>query len=321
MRMELAKTPVHSALEHTTADRIIQSGYTVKNVSAEIQKAALPEVQLPRGYGVIGGAARSIAFQTLRGGEALYVRDIDLVCTSYADKELASDLAQKYNPDDFDYGHGVQEINDMNDYFESRDFTMNQLAVIDGSLLITDEASKDIKDGIIRLTAFERRENTVPSDRMILKALLLESALSSEGIDVHIATEDQAVFKERNVTNAFWLALMLQKSLEYGQDVAKEYWEKITNQGILDAFGESMKRAAVSGDWIHLASEIEPYIYGFGYRGKALDATTNHELLSEFMWSQDDSAFEQDPIEDQRSKLEDYSGKGSNYLDPRYGAW
>lgn len=307
----------HNTAEVGNDNQEFDSGYEIWDVSPEVWNEVLSDVELPQGYGVIGGAARSIAFKLLRGDEPPFVRDVDLVCTEDADMSYASILAEKYSPDDAAHNHGVQQLGDMDQYFGSRDFTMNQLLVVDGKLIMTSEAARDFKDGVIQLTPYEHREDWFPSDRMTLKALLLESALTAEGHEVKIADQDREVFDDRSIGDAFSLALTLQKSLEYGQDVAEEYWRKLADRGMLNEFDGELVRAAQSHDWDALASEIDQYLsWGFNYRGSAKASFVNDGSLSEFIWSQADY---QDDIEDWRDRLDAYSGKGSEYLGAEYG--
>lgn len=292
--------------------------YEVYDVAPEVWDEVLPGVELPQGYGVIGGAARSIAFRLLRGDKPPFVRDIDLVCTVDADKRHAETLAKKYSPDDAAHDHGVQQVDDIDRYFQTRDFTLNQLMVIDGKLIMPSSAAMDIKNGVIRLTDYEHRDGWIPSDRMVLKGMLLESALNAEGHNVRIADKDERVFSERRVGDVFSLALTLQKSLEYGQDVAEEYWSKLARRGMLNDLAIEIKDAATHHNWSDLATEIGYYLnWGFQYRGSAMAYVKNSELLSEFIWSQGDDL--DDEIEHWRDKLDEYTGPGSKYLRAEYG--
>ena len=47
-------------------------------------------------------------------------------------------------PDDYTFGHGVGN-DTIDNYFKSRDFTINQSLIMDGKLIISDLAYNDFK--------------------------------------------------------------------------------------------------------------------------------------------------------------------------------
>ena len=86
--------------------------------------------KMPKGCAVIGGAARSLAFMMInpKNRELIPARDVDV---AYFENEISQDEADVYaeyfSPDDFSHNHGAQEISNIEEYMNTRDFTMNQV--------------------------------------------------------------------------------------------------------------------------------------------------------------------------------------------------
>ncbi len=178
-----------------------------------------PELQmldLPRGYGVKGGAARAIVTYTLFGQE-LPVRDIDLISLPYADESLAGELAMKYMPRDFKYGHGPELSASVEDLIVGRDFTMNEVVVVDGKIFYTDKAKEALKDKHIELSS------EIPGIKMKAKAQLFAAALEAAGFTPSVAEELNQIYWD-----PFWCGLMLDRALEQGDKVADLYTKRLT---------------------------------------------------------------------------------------------
>lgn len=84
-----------------------------------IEDLGLPK--LPTGYGLIGGAARSVALK-LFFNEDLPIRDLDIAGVEEfnPDTALEDELGLKYMTDDYMNGHGVQNTS-FTSYFTNRD--------------------------------------------------------------------------------------------------------------------------------------------------------------------------------------------------------
>ena len=159
----------------------------VKEDELKIREIPLPEnilkrydfiEKLPSGIAIMGGVARSVAREILTG-EKEPIRDIDLVeitdneDESTVDPELLDELAQTYMPDDYAFGHGIG-LDTLEDYFSTRDFTINECLIKDGKLLVSELAENDFKENIIRPTYYEAPyDGDKLSGRLFLKAILM----------------------------------------------------------------------------------------------------------------------------------------------------
>lgn len=61
----------------------------------------------------------------------------------------------KYAEDDLANGHGVTTVEE--DYFETRDFTINEVMVADNKIIISKDCLLDTVRGILRITDFEKK--------------------------------------------------------------------------------------------------------------------------------------------------------------------
>lgn len=210
-----------------------------------------------RGYGFIGGAARALAFKLYNDDAKnidLPIRDIDLCRFEGSDPKLADNLAKSFSEDDYEHGYGVQEIDDLVEYMNTRDFTMNQVCYLDGRLIASKHAIHDISRGVIRpcedrltwddiedndggWTASKGILNYNLQTRPALKAVLQKIVMSKYLPNIRIETglyNDSMNFSEdyHSRSQGFQLALALQKAFEYGKGTANKLIQEIIYGGM-----------------------------------------------------------------------------------------
>lgn len=179
---------------------------------------------LPDGIAIIGGAARAIAQEVIFDEQAP-VRDIDLIAVSQlCSEETLSDLgrlSEEYMASDNAYGHGVELYDSLPDYFASRDFTMNQMMVVDGVLLMTSAARDALRDKIIEPMPHECAGGYL-GPKLTVKAILMQAVFkewygSSEmrGFDIVPWVRD------------FYIALGLNKAFQYGDAITGRFLDTI----------------------------------------------------------------------------------------------
>ncbi len=113
--------------------------------------------KLPEGFYYKGGAARSALERFLELDLESTPRDIDLVYEGEQGQELIDELSEKYMPDDFANNYGAEKLEE--DYFETRDFTFNEVLYDGKKIQATKEAVLDLYQQRIRITDFEKQEN------------------------------------------------------------------------------------------------------------------------------------------------------------------
>lgn len=230
--------------------------------------------RLPEGVAIMGGTARSVARQIV-AGDIEPVRDLDLVYIpelgdgiKLSDKEL-DDLSKEYMPDDYMYGHGIQ-TEELENYFLTRDFTMNQCLVYQDKLMLTRAAYDDLQENIIRPSYDTQPGAETPiSERLFLKALMMKAVLATttgsyptleefglERIDEEISAWEDGGAKIR--LGAFSIALTMNKTMSRGAEVTQDFVDTLVEYGVV---AEHYR-----GRPLLLAREARDECYNFEYR-------------------------------------------------------
>ena len=215
--------------------------------------------ELPHGVAVMGGVARSIARETITG-EREPIRDIDLVNitdedgNSEVDRDTLDALSQKFMPDDYTFGHGV-ENDALDHYFKTRDFTINQSLIMDGKLIISDYAYNDFQENIIRPTYFEHPyDGDEISSRLFLKALMMRGVLSQISDSIPLIED----MERPEYISSFDIALFLNKAMSRGAETARIFTEDLVDWDIItEDYG---------GRPVALAKVLLENVYAFEFR-------------------------------------------------------
>lgn len=201
----------------------------------EIMKSYEFIKDLPRDVGVMGGMARSIARKII-AGEDEPIRDIDLVYIkndeSEPDWETLDELSQKYMPDDYAYGHGMQ-TDELENYFDSRDLTVNECLILNGALVVSNFAYNDLQENIIRPTYYEMRDRSQSSTgRNTMRALAMQATLTE-------STKSYPTLEDFNVNPfyipSFEMAVQLNKTMSRGAEVACNFTNLLADYNMIPA--------------------------------------------------------------------------------------
>lgn len=109
--------------------------------------------KLPSHYFVKGGVAREL----LRGHLLPEIgfqraRDVDLIRFAGSSDRDDHRLSMKYMRDDYEFGRGVEVVENRPTYFVTRDLTVNEVLAGHGRLECSFQAIRDIKAGVIQPT-------------------------------------------------------------------------------------------------------------------------------------------------------------------------
>lgn len=196
--------------------------------------------EIPEGIGIIGGAARAI-LQRAAFEETAAIRDIDLVVV----EELVEisdlgrhELSEQYMADDYAHGYGVDKTH-LDQYFATRDFTINEIIVVDGFIIATRDAYDDLQYKIIRPTEYEGEGWTYGiGPKLMMKALLMQSVF-----EAYHGESSCEGFVQYGV-EGFYEALALNKAFQYGGEVTKSFLKKIghefNNRGALMQYARQL---------------------------------------------------------------------------------
>lgn len=188
-----------------------------------------PLAKLPTGYYFKGSAPRELLRETFFSKQrTLTVRDLDLVrFTASSDKDDHR-LAMKYMADDYQFGHGVEVVEDSSRYFTTRDFTINEVLYCDRTLTCTFNAILDLASHKVRATDHVRDAEGVVQSRVTAKALRLQA--EAEVVNQPVSLE---AFGDKLYITPFDLALHLDRSLAISQSVAETYLLRAWEEGLI----------------------------------------------------------------------------------------
>lgn len=211
--------------------------YEVFSLPTEITERYKFLTELPENVAVMGGMARSIAREVITGDREP-IRDIDLVNIldsnqeSLHDREELDRLAQKYMPDDYAFGHGI-ESDTLESYFRTRDFTVNEALVVNNTLIVSNFAYNDLQENIIRPTYYEMMYSGVrASSRLALRALMMQTVLS-ECTSSYPTIEDMRI--DGDYLGSFDTAVQLNKAMSRGAETARQFTNLLAEYGAIPA--------------------------------------------------------------------------------------
>ncbi len=218
--------------------------FCLKNNRYEIQDGLVlietnEKIGLPDGYGFKGGAARTILRRSL-GLKNHEPRDYDLIRTLKEEPYKGADqeLAQKFMEKDAEYGDGVEFIS-PDDYFQTRDFTINEVYVVGDKIFATEACIRDTLRGIIRVTDFELKnyihnyEGLGPKMKAKSIRLYVEQ-LYSTGISEIDPTDKSEIVD--SFINPFWIAVHLDRAFEKSSLFAEKFLDALIDFGVVPSY-------------------------------------------------------------------------------------
>ncbi|MBU1901746.1 hypothetical protein KKG82_05265, partial [Patescibacteria group bacterium] len=220
------------------------------------------EKRLPEGYGYKGGAARSLLLRNLGIDPTSLPRDIDIVRLTEDEPEpgMDNELAQEYMPDDFKQGDGVEVLENIGEYLNTRDLTMNELYATDEYVVATDACLRDIIRGIVRQSDYEYKQyHDQIGPKMLAKMLRFYAEALSRGMELTLDDDAEQTIEEYGI-RVFWLALNLDKAAEIGAKVAEQYVKELQQRKLIPANLEDVQDVA---DWLY--QQMGPGNFYFRY--------------------------------------------------------
>ncbi len=178
-----------------------------------------PEV--PRGYGIKGGAAREALVSTLGLRARRAPRDIDLVRRGHYRLPEDDEVARRIMARDFELGAQVELIRSLDGYLNSRDLSINEVVCLDdllySSLLsILDTVGQIIRPSRYRGGTLHRQPSLHGQSLLKMIRLYAEGACNGENWSI-IGIPEEVAFTE------FDLAVHLNKSFQSGIEVADRF--------------------------------------------------------------------------------------------------
>lgn len=191
---------------------------------------------LPEGYAYKGGAARALLFRSFHIDENAIPRDIDIVRLSKEEPYEGADdkISQQYMSDDYAYGDGVEIIENKEEYFDTRDLTINEILATDDKIIISKECLADTVRHILRITEFEKEKNRnlfgggLPYKLMAKTIRMHSESILKYGEDKAFKIDpEQNYTYERSFITPFYLAVHLDRSFQQGENIAEEFTKQL----------------------------------------------------------------------------------------------
>lgn len=201
--------------------------------------------------GFKGGVARKgLALLLGVNIETAAVRDIDCVAIGEHPSAKLAEVSRRFMFDDWvvNSKQGVERINSYAHDLPRRDFTVNEVFLIDKKVIMTPQCVFDTVGSIIRPCAQYRLGGV--SSISAVKALRFFVELKKDYRNPQLRG---IRLKSRNAVKAEHIALHLDRSLEKGVDLANAFLSEVNKAGYLNnALAGMSARAAIR----HLASRI-----------------------------------------------------------------
>jgi hypothetical protein len=224
---------------------------------------------LPEGLVYIGGAARSVLERSLSVNMSATPRDIDIAHDAIEiDDELKHRLSKQYMTEDYSHGHGISPLGV--DYFETRDFTRNEVLFDGQDIFCTKECLLDTVRKIIRFSQREKKQR-------YFETKLLAKAVRFLAQDSDMKFVEKEILLTNNIA-PFYIALHLDRAIETGNGVAEEYIRELRNHNQIPVDIHSVRALQ---QWIdeHLS---DPFVYRNDYVVESFD--DGDQSFDEYDW-------------------------------------
>jgi hypothetical protein len=202
---------------------------------------ALAALKIPHPYGVKGGAAREIFASLLAGRSPREPRDIDVVRRGHHRTPKDDEVARAIMPRDFALGARVELIRKVSAYLSSRDLTINEVAVIDGTLVASPLCALDTLGHVIRPSRY--RGGTLHRQPGLYGQSLLKMVrLYAEGSTVGENWSITGIPEEVSFSE-FDLAVHLNKAFQRGRATAEKFLHTCEILSLISATNDPVANA------------------------------------------------------------------------------
>ncbi len=195
----------------------------------KVRRVASPYPYLPEGYWYKGGVPRETLRRLIHPlSSPLTVRDFDIFRTKETEDEHDHALSLQYLSDDYEFGHGIEVVEDLTTYFKSRDLTVNEVALHHERLGYTKEADSDLRSLSLRPTRSVCNAHGEPPSSTWCKAVRLTVEGRAQGVSWNLCFP---ILPGRIAL--FDIALNLDRSFLSGLTAGIEFVETVKEYGFL----------------------------------------------------------------------------------------
>lgn len=269
--------------------------YGVKDVTIREQENGWLELQvnshfsddrLPEGYGYKGGAARALLLRALGIDSHIQPRDIDILRFTEHEPESGLDLQleEHYMPVDSSHGHGIDTVVDKENYFATRDLTLNEVLATDTEITATRACIVDSVRHIIRATKFETDDYGEPNPKVLIKMIRFYAEAINRYDQATLVDDISEYRYEEYFMSPFWLGLHLDRAYEQSPATAELYLRELLKRDQLPQDCDTLSRAAK----YLLETMIHPSFY---YRHAPID-----QFEDEDKWESLEQEYDSGPV-------------------------
>lgn len=259
----------HPDLKSTLEDYGINtSSLEIVEIKPELFRLTVKEHfhdrRLPKGYVYKGGAARALLANALELQPMVQPRDIDVARLSGTPTAQDQTIVEQFMSDDaaLTDHEVVEEVKD--NYFASRDVTINEVYADDSFIFASKQCILDTVRRIIRPTPSELGWD---DDDERLGPKMLAKVLRFWVETIHRYGEAQLTISEGQFSEAFikpfWILVQLDKALEGNHLVAVAYTEKLKSYGQIPTTIRTPEQAA-----LYLANLVDGPAFMFRFAGR-----------------------------------------------------
>ena len=254
-------------------------------IHVTIQQARSSIPDLPHGYAYKGGAARVLLSDSLGLAKCSDPRDLDIIRISALRPDDKHDdaLSQRYMPDDYSHGYGVEIVDNPKEYFSQHDFTINELCATTKEVITTPQCIKDTIDRTLRFTEYEEKYSR--HHKLCAKALRM-AATSEFSVNGEYKIAESITNNIDENINPFFVALNLDRALGSGEKYADAYIKQLHDYNILP---EDKKTTLDVVDY--LSDQVE----NFTWKHRPIRSAEEHEE----MHAQDIALAEREAMKDE----------------------
>lgn len=180
---------------------------------------------LPNGYYFKGGVAREILRRNLYPATSqLKFRDYDIVRFEHTTDEFDHSLSLRFMEDDYEFGRGVEVVENKTTYFVTRDLGVNEVLLRNNWAECSLQSLRDNFSKSLRPAPYVKNAEGKVQSRIIAKAVRIYAECLVKNIQFKLS----GIPKDAKIA-PFDVALHLDRALAFNDVVAKEYlsalWE------------------------------------------------------------------------------------------------
>lgn len=240
--------------------------------------------KLPPGYLYMGGCARNVVLEEY-GERVEPARDVDLVGILEFNPDFSKreELSRQYMTEDDKQGYSLR-IDCLTDYFVERDFSINELLTDGVYVYATPQALKDLRDKVIRPTAYENQggkqshKRDSLSSKLLVKALRLFLEFKQTYGQATMTEIKEWEFDMHNI-RIFDIALQLDKAVQNGDSIAEEFASVLLQTGVVGAYkGEQLFKANNASE---LVMSIRGKLYNYIFKSPKLISLMQNATMSQ----------------------------------------